>query len=127
MSLFGEPLGGSKRKGNRNQQDTYKIYQTVLPLAPQGSKTAKHGSLSAPTKRDILPAGPAFVGFARRAYHKRSFVEDEQIESEHASRSATPAGQLENDEDYVESEPESAAMLNLDPKEWKVCCSRTCL
>lgn len=71
-------------------------------------------------KHDVLPAGPAFLNFARRAVHSRSFEEDDSIEADHyRSVGASKAtSEVDPDED-VPSEPESNSLLNSDPKEWK--------
>lgn len=77
-----------------------------------------HGT--APSTKTIFQAGPAFLAHARRVTQNRTFEQDDQIEADHESRHGTPEDTGSDDEDQVESEPESSALLNLDPKEWKV-------
>ena len=79
-----------------------------------------HNLLSAPTTKTIYQAGPAFLGHARRIVQDRSFEQDDEIEADHESRHGTPVDTGSDGEDDVESEAESPAMLNNDPKEWKV-------
>lgn len=66
-----------------------------------------------------MPVGAAHLGYTRRAVHNRTFDADDAFEADFISRHGTPVQKPEDAEDYVASEDESPALLNLDPKEWK--------
>lgn len=72
------------------------------------------GTLSAPVMRKIEPVGPAFLAYARRKRHGRTFSEDERIQAQARARN------VEDETDGEVSEPEDPAMLARDAKDWKV-------
>ena len=93
-----------------------------LPYAlPAASGSASAPSTSAlqlaPIK--LEPAGSAFLGFERRALRNSSFADDDQLVRERVSAyldANKEVNELDND---IGEEPESAELLELDPKEWK--------
>lgn len=64
--------------------------------------------------------GQAYDQHARRVLQQRTFEDDDRLEAERKAK-AEAAARAENADDHaVESEPETKALLALDPKEWKV-------
>lgn len=75
-------------------------------------------SLSTPAvSRQLEPVGQYFLAHARRKRHGRTFSEDERIQAQQNVRRVEAVGA--DDDDDVGSEPESAALLQSDPKDWK--------
>lgn len=75
------------------------------------------GTLSSAEMRKVEPVGPAFLAFARRKRHNRTFSEDDRIQASKQVKNIE-----EQDADEI-SEDEDPAMLQRDAKDWKVCMS----
>lgn len=90
-----------------------------LPALSGDFNMKASGSTSKPETTQLLPVGPASMGYARRSVHKRSFEDDDAVEADFISRHGTPIENPEEADDYVPSEEESPSLLELDPKEWK--------
>ena len=72
------------------------------------------GRLSPPVMRKIEPVGPAFLAYARRKRHGRTFSEDDRIQAQ------AKVKKIEDEDDGEISEPEDPDMLARDAKDWKV-------
>jgi DnaJ family protein C protein 2 len=74
------------------------------------------------TKYEVYPAGPSFIGHARRQIQKLSFEEDDKIQAElhHELLKAKAIEQGEELYPGLGEEQEDRATLAYDPKEWKV-------
>merc|ERR1711939_979139 len=70
-------------------------------------------TLSPPVNRKIEPYGAAFLAYARRKRHGRTFSEDDRIQA------AAKAKRVEDDDDGEISEPEDPMMLARDAKDWR--------
>lgn len=70
-------------------------------------------SISPGVMRNVEPVGPAFMAFARRKRHGRTFSEDERIQQQ------TKVKKVEDDDDGEISEPEDPLMLQRDAKDWR--------
>ena len=96
----------------------------VLPLLPADWKGGSDenpnfkaiASLSPPVMRKVEPVGHAFLAFARRKRHGRTFSEDERIQAQNKVK------KIEDDDSGEISEPEDPLMLQRDAKDWRVCC-----
>jgi hypothetical protein len=74
------------------------------------------GLTLAPKELALEPVGPHFLAHARRKRHNRTFSEDEKHQAEVSALSLEDkSGNVSEDD-----EPEDPAMLERDPKEWKV-------
>ena len=71
-------------------------------------------SLSPPVMRKLEPVGPAFLAFARRKRHGRTFSEDERIQAQ------SKVKKIEDNDSGEISEPEDPVMLSRDAKDWRV-------
>jgi len=75
-----------------------------------------HDLRAEPRELVLEPVGPHFLAHARRKRHNRTFSEDEKHQAEvHALSLEDKSGNVSEDD-----EPEDPAMLQRDPKEWKV-------
>ena len=89
-----------------------------LPKLPEGWSAPGDfkalGTISKPKMRAVEPVGPAFLAFARRKRHNRTFSEDDRIQAQEKVKRIEP-------EDSAEiSEDEDPLMLQRDAKDWKV-------
>lgn len=79
--------------------------------------------LAAPeTKYEVYPAGPSFIGHARRQLQNLSFEEDDKIQAE-LHKEVLKAKAIEAGEELypgLGEEVEDKYILASDPKEWKV-------
>jgi len=94
----------------------------TLPAAPAGwTKPSAAGKASAPVERQVYPAGPSYISYARRELLQRSFAEDDEATS--SARAAAAAKAAANAEEVLfpglGEEEEDKALLASDPKEWK--------
>lgn len=89
----------------------------VMILSPSEAEHAPPfkatGRLTASVSRSIEPVGPAFLAYARRKQHGRTFSEDEKIQAQAKVKN------VEKESESEEDEPEDPDMLRRDPKEWK--------
>ena len=77
----------------------------------------------APTQRRLVPAGPAFINYARLKLHHNFDLDthDKHLETQKQKLEEQNAANGSGEDDLgVGDEPESAELLSLDPKEWKV-------
>ncbi|KAL0071159.1 Zuotin [Marasmius tenuissimus] len=85
---------------------------------PQSS----NARISAPTTRQLLPAGPAYLSHLRLTLnHNNSFEEQDLYDEKERQRLEELHASTSNGEDDlgVGDEPETDELLSLDPKEWK--------
>ncbi len=100
------------------------VQDAVLPPLPANWKGGSDdnpnfraiASLSPPVMRKVEPVGHAFLAFARRKRHGRTFSEDERIQAQNKVK------KIEDDDSGEISEPEDPLMLQRDAKDWRVCC-----
>jgi len=95
---------------------------TAIPPLPQSwSPPEPSGkSISPPTQRRLIPAGPAYIAHVHRAVHSLSFDEHDKHIAEEQARKADALGANGGEDDLgVGDEPEPPELLLLDPKEWK--------
>ena len=98
------------------------VEEGILPPLPADWKgdSEEHpdvrvlGKLSSPVMRKIEPVGPAFLAYARRKRHGRTFSEDDRIQAQ------AKVKKIEDEDDGEISEPEDPDMLTRDAKDWKV-------
>ncbi|WRT69846.1 uncharacterized protein IL334_006837 [Kwoniella shivajii] len=93
----------------------------TLPSAPSGWTKPSASKPSAPTQLTLYPAGPSFIGAARRQILQRSFEEDDKNiikarEEAEASNVDKGDGSLYPG---LGEEEEPHHVLSQDPKEWK--------
>jgi hypothetical protein len=77
-----------------------------------------------PSKVILLPVGPVYVNHLRLSlHHSHSFPSlDKYIAAEKERIAKLNAGDIIAEDDLgVGDEEETQELLNLDPKEWKVC------
>ncbi|KAL1745402.1 DnaJ domain-containing protein, partial [Schizophyllum fasciatum] len=89
------------------------------PLPGPASRTASAAPVHA---RKLVPAGPAFINYARLKLHHNFDLDthDKHLETEKQKLEALNAANGSGEDDLgVGDEPESAELLSLDPKEWK--------
>lgn len=94
----------------------------TIPAAPAGyTKAAASGKPTAPVERQVYPAGPSYISYARRELLQLSFEEDDKATS--SARAAAAALKLANAEEVLfpglGEEQEHKDLLAADPKEWK--------
>ncbi|KAL1752313.1 DnaJ domain-containing protein [Schizophyllum commune] len=97
------------------------ISTPILPkdYAPPAVESSK---ISAPTQRRLVPAGPAFINYARLKLHHNFDLDthDKHLETQKQKLEEQNAANGSGEDDLgVGDEPESAELLSLDPKEWK--------
>ncbi|EEB92155.1 hypothetical protein MPER_09379, partial [Moniliophthora perniciosa FA553] len=96
----------------------------VKPLPKSYTLPQASGSkISAPVKRNLLSAGPAYLSHLRLTlHHNNSFEEQDAFNDKERQRLEELQGSAINGEDDlgVGDEPETEELLSLDPKEWKV-------
>ncbi|ESK92754.1 ribosome associated chaperone [Moniliophthora roreri MCA 2997] len=95
----------------------------VKPLPKSYTLPQASGSkISAPVKRNLLSAGPAYLSHLRLTlHHNNSFEEQDAFNNKERRRLEELQGSTTNGEDDlgVGDEPETEELLSLDPKEWK--------
>lgn len=94
-----------------------------LPAAPSSFKAGSPSSISKLSSATLLPAGPSYIAHARRQLQQLDFAADDAQEEARlqALRDANvDVDELDND---IGEEPESAELLERDPKQWKVSVS----
>ncbi|PWN30256.1 DnaJ-domain-containing protein [Jaminaea rosea] len=90
-----------------------------LPAAPSSFKPSAPASISKLGQETILPAGPSYVAHTRRQLRQLDFAADdaqEQARLDELNKLNGADDELDND---IGDEPESADLLNRDPKQWK--------
>ncbi|RUS25622.1 hypothetical protein BC938DRAFT_471873, partial [Jimgerdemannia flammicorona] len=95
------------------------VLDFALPAPPatwdNTQATVAHAGISASRLLQIEPVNQHFLAHARRKRHGRTLSEDDRVQAELKAE--------EQDEDNeaveVEDEPETKALLELDPKDWK--------
>ena len=93
------------------------------PLPASYTAPSSSSKITPNVKRRILPAGQAFLTHLRLTlHHEGSFLKHDHHMSEEREREQAAAGSSNGVEDDlgVGDEPETAELLALDPKEWKV-------
>ena len=92
-----------------------------LPAAPSSFKAGSSSSISKPSTNTLLPVGSSFVAQQRRSLRQIDFATDDAQEEVRlkALKDSQSNGVDELDNDIGE-EPESAELLARDPKQWKV-------
>jgi hypothetical protein len=91
-------------------------FQAVNALSRTCLPFLLHDLRTEPRELVLEPVGPHFLAHARRKRHNRTFSEDEKHQAEaHALSLEDKSGNVSEDD-----EPEDPAMLQRDPKEWKV-------
>ncbi|BEJ11699.1 hypothetical protein CspHIS471_0201590 [Cutaneotrichosporon sp. HIS471] len=93
----------------------------TLAASPSGYKKPAPGKASKPVERQVYPAGPSYISYARRELLQLSFAEcDEATSSARAAAAAkAKAGEAEVLFPGLGEEDEAAQLLASDPKEWK--------
>lgn len=94
----------------------------TIPAAPAGySKPKASGKPTAPVARQVYPAGPSYISYARRELLQRSFAEDDEATSSARAAAASRAKASETEVLYpgLGEEEETKDVLASDPKEWK--------
>jgi DnaJ family protein C protein 2 len=93
----------------------------TLAAAPSSYKKPSPGKASKPVERQVYPAGPSYISYARREVLQVSFAEDDEATSSARAAAAAKAkaGQAEVLYPGLGEEEEPAALLASDPKEWK--------
>ncbi|WOO82120.1 Zuotin [Vanrija pseudolonga] len=94
----------------------------TLSAAPAGyKKAAATGKPSAPIARQVYPAGPSYISYARRELLQISFAEDDEATSSARAAQAAAAAASANGQEYpgLGEEEEHKDLLASDPKEWK--------
>ena len=86
----------------------------MADIKPESPNFKALGQLSAPIKRKIEPYGAAFLAYARRKRHGRTFSEDDRIQA------LAQVKKTEEVDDGEISEEEDPLMLQRDAKDWKV-------
>ena len=93
----------------------------TLTTAPSGYSKPSPKKLSSPVQLPVYPAGPSFIGSARRQILQRSFEQDDAEVT--ASREAyAAANNVAGEGDLypgLGEEEEEKDLLANDPKEWK--------
>ena len=77
----------------------------------------------APTQRRLVPAGPAFINYARLKLHHNFDLDthDKHLETQKQKLEEQNAANGSGEDDLgVGDEEETEDILSLDPKEWKV-------
>lgn len=93
----------------------------TLSAAPSSYKKPSAGKASKPVERQVYPAGPSYISYARRELLQISFEDDDAATSSARAAAAAKAkaGQGEVLYPGLGEEEEPQALLNSDPKEWK--------
>lgn len=94
----------------------------TLGTAPSGySKPTSTGKLSKPVDLPVYPAGPSFIGSARRQILQRTYEQDDKavIASREAQLKLNTSGQEGDLYPGLGEEQEDKETLSYDPKEWK--------
>ncbi|WFD33525.1 hydroxymethylglutaryl-CoA lyase [Malassezia cuniculi] len=90
----------------------------ALPAA-SGSASAPSTSKVALSPIKIEPAGPAFLGYERRALRNSSFEEDDKLVRARIDAYLDANKEVDELDNDIGEEPESEELLRSDPKEWK--------
>lgn len=92
-----------------------------LAAAASGYKKPAPGKASKPVERQVYPAGPSYISYARREVLQLSFAQDDEATSSARAAAAAKAkaGEAEVLFPGLGEEEEAAALLASDPKEWK--------
>jgi len=92
------------------------VLSITLPSVPDDWDNDKSyivsEKLSGIEELNVQPVGESLFGYIRRKKHKRTYSEDQQIES--------VLKEVVEETDDVESEEEPEMLFTLDPKDWKV-------
>ena len=98
---------------------------TTLPITlgalPSSWSKPAPAKPSAPASLPVYPAGPSFIGAARRHILQRSFEEDDKHYAAAREAKAAAAKSAEGETLFpgLGEEEESKETLSSDPKEWK--------
>lgn len=92
----------------------------TLGSGPSGFKPSAPASISKPSTSTIFPAGPSYIGHVRRRLNQRTFEQDDEEEMARLAAELDAAGVEDEGDLGIGDEPESADLLERDPKEWKV-------
>jgi len=91
------------------------VLSITLPAVPDDWDNDKSyvvsQKLSGVEEKSVQPVGESLFGYIRRKKHKRTYSEDQQIES--------VLKETVEETDDIESEEESELLYTLDPKDWK--------
>lgn len=93
-----------------------------LPAAPAGySKPSKGKAVAKPVERQVYPAGPSYISYARRDICQLSFAQDDEATSSARAAAAAAKSAEAGAELYpgLGEEQETKEVLASDPKEYK--------
>lgn len=93
----------------------------TLSAAPASYSKPAAGKPSKPVERQVYPAGPSYISYARRELLQISFAEDDEATSSARAAAAAKAKSSEGEVLFpgLGEEEEPEALLKSDPKEWK--------
>ncbi|KAL4398994.1 Zuotin [Malassezia pachydermatis] len=92
----------------------------ALPPAPANYSAAKASTSAVSlTSVELAPIGDAFLGYLRRKLHQSSFEEDDALIRQRLADHAAANAEVDELDNDIGEEPESAELLASDPKEWK--------
>ena len=93
----------------------------TLTTAPSGYSKPSPKKLSSPVQLPVYPAGPSFIGSARRQILQRTYEQDDKAVTAHREAEAKLNNIAGEGDLYpgLGEEEEDKALLANDPKEWK--------
>ncbi|TRM64899.1 DnaJ domain-containing protein [Schizophyllum amplum] len=100
------------------------ITDISTPILPKdySPPTVESSKITSPTQRRLVPAGPAFINYARLKLHHNFDLDthDQHLATQQEKLDALNAANENGEDDLgVGDEEENQELLSLDPKEWK--------